>query len=132
MRMPVLKRDWTADDLEDLPDDGNRYEIIDGELLVPDPASRQNPLGVFSPSAVVDPLQFEWDGDWSGRPWNEVVLYELHVGAFTRQKHWGCEGTLLIDARKKPHHAPPLEEDPAVSKRVDALAAPGGPLHGLW
>jgi 4-hydroxy-3-polyprenylbenzoate decarboxylase len=47
------------------------------------------------------------------------------------QKHWGCEGSLVIDARIKPHHAPPLEEDPAVSKRVDALAAPGGPLHRI-
>jgi 1,4-alpha-glucan branching enzyme/maltooligosyltrehalose trehalohydrolase len=56
---------------------------IDGELLVPDPASRQNPHGVHEPSAVVDPLQFEWDSDWRGRPWNEVVLYELHVGALT-------------------------------------------------
>jgi 1,4-alpha-glucan branching enzyme/maltooligosyltrehalose trehalohydrolase len=56
---------------------------IDGELLVPDPASRQNPQGVFSPSAVVDPRQFEWDGGWRGRPWNEVVLYEMHVGTFT-------------------------------------------------
>jgi 4-hydroxy-3-polyprenylbenzoate decarboxylase len=54
------------------------------------------------------------------------------IGAFTRQKHWGCEGSLVIDARIKPHHAPPLVEDPAVSKRVDALAAPGGPLHGLY
>jgi 4-hydroxy-3-polyprenylbenzoate decarboxylase len=53
------------------------------------------------------------------------------VGVFTRQKHWGCTGSLVIDARIKPHHAPPLEEDPAVSKRVDALAAPGGPLHGI-
>lgn len=53
------------------------------------------------------------------------------VGAFTRDKHWGCTGPLVIDARIKPRHAPPLEEDPAVSKRVDALAAPGGPLHGL-
>ena len=31
----------------------------------------------------------------------------------------------------QPQHAPPLEEDPAVSRRVDALAAPGGPLHGI-
>jgi 4-hydroxy-3-polyprenylbenzoate decarboxylase len=54
------------------------------------------------------------------------------VGAFIRQKHWGCDGALVIDARIKPRHAPPLEEDPAVSKRVDALAAPGGPLHGLF
>ncbi len=53
------------------------------------------------------------------------------VGSFVRQKHWGCTGPLLIDARIKPHHAPPLEEDPAVTKRVDALAARGGPLHGI-
>jgi 4-hydroxy-3-polyprenylbenzoate decarboxylase len=53
------------------------------------------------------------------------------IGAFTWQKHWGCEGALVIDARIKPHHAPPLEEDPQVSKRVDALAAPGGPLHRI-
>jgi len=34
MHMPTLKRQWTADDLRDLPDDGNRYEVIDGELFV--------------------------------------------------------------------------------------------------
>jgi 4-hydroxy-3-polyprenylbenzoate decarboxylase len=53
------------------------------------------------------------------------------VGAFSLHKHWGCEGSLVIDARRKPHHAPSLEEDPNVSRRVDALAAPGGPLHGI-
>jgi maltooligosyltrehalose trehalohydrolase len=63
---------------------GSLYQWrIDGELLVPDPASRQNPAGVHEPSCVVDPLQFEWDTDWDGRPWHEVVLYELHVGSFT-------------------------------------------------
>lgn len=46
-------------------------------------------------------------------------------------KHWGCKGALIIDARIKPHHAPPLVEDPAVTRRVDALAAKGGPLHGI-
>jgi 4-hydroxy-3-polyprenylbenzoate decarboxylase len=54
------------------------------------------------------------------------------VGSFTHDKHWGCTGALLIDARVKPRHAPPLVEDPAVSARVDALAARGGPLQGLW
>ncbi len=54
------------------------------------------------------------------------------IGAFTRQKHWGCSGALVIDARLKPHHAPPLVEDPAVSRRVEALAAPGGPLQGIF
>jgi 4-hydroxy-3-polyprenylbenzoate decarboxylase len=39
---------------------------------------------------------------------------------------------LVIDARLKPHHAPPVEEDQAVSARVDALAAGGGPLAGLF
>jgi 4-hydroxy-3-polyprenylbenzoate decarboxylase len=53
------------------------------------------------------------------------------VGSFIEQKHWGCEGPLVIDARIKPHHAPPLEEDPEVSRRVEAMAVPGGPLYRL-
>lgn len=53
------------------------------------------------------------------------------IESFTDQKHWGCCGSLVVDARIKPHHAPPLVEDPAVTRRVDALAAPGGPLHGI-
>jgi len=54
------------------------------------------------------------------------------IGAFVRQKHWGCDGALAIDARIKPHHAPPLECDPAVARRVEAQAGPGGPLHGIF
>ncbi|MCI0704279.1 MAG: UbiD family decarboxylase [Planctomycetia bacterium] len=53
------------------------------------------------------------------------------VGAFSRQKHWGCVGPLVIDARLKPHMPPPLESDLAVVKKVDALFARGGPLHGI-
>ena len=53
------------------------------------------------------------------------------VGAFTHQKHWGCRGALVIDARRKPHHAPPLIEDAEVTKRVDALAARNREL-GRW
>ena len=53
------------------------------------------------------------------------------VDAFVHQKHWGCRGPLVIDARLKPHHAPPVEEDPAVSARVDELCKQGGPLAGL-
>jgi maltooligosyltrehalose trehalohydrolase len=56
---------------------------IDGGLLVPDPASRFNPEGPHGPSCLVDPGQFEWDAGWSGRPWPDTVLYELHVGTFT-------------------------------------------------
>ena len=46
-------------------------------------------------------------------------------------KHWGCEGPLVIDARIKPHHAPPVEKDPAVEKRVDRLFAKGGSLQNI-
>ena len=53
------------------------------------------------------------------------------IDAYTEDKHWGCRGALVIDARIKPHHAPLLEEDPEIAKRVDALAAAGGPLHGI-
>ena len=44
------------------------------------------------------------------------------------QKHWSCNGSLVIDARTKPQHAPPLVEDLHITRRVDALAARGGPL----
>jgi len=53
------------------------------------------------------------------------------VEAFTHQKHWGCRGPLVIDARLKPHNAPPVEEDPAVTAAVDALCRRGGPLASL-
>ena len=53
------------------------------------------------------------------------------IGQFCEQKHWGCRGSLVIDARIKPNHAPPLVEDPQITRRVDQLAAPGGPLHGI-
>jgi 4-hydroxy-3-polyprenylbenzoate decarboxylase len=46
-------------------------------------------------------------------------------------KHWGCRGSLVIDARRKPHHAPLLVEDPQVTARVDGMFAIGGPLAGL-
>ncbi|MBN2331942.1 MAG: UbiD family decarboxylase [Deltaproteobacteria bacterium] len=53
------------------------------------------------------------------------------IDAVIEAKHWGCGGPLIIDARQKPHHAPPLLDDPAVEKRVDDLGAAGGPLHGI-
>jgi malto-oligosyltrehalose trehalohydrolase len=66
---------------------GSRYRFqIDGSLPVPDPASRANPDDVHGASLVTDPLAFDWeDGHWRGRPWEEAVIYELHVGAFTPQ-----------------------------------------------
>lgn len=60
-----------------------RYRI-DGELLVPDPASRFQPDDIHGNSEVVDPAAYIWqDSGWQGRPWQEAVVYELHVGSFT-------------------------------------------------
>ena len=75
---------------------GSRYAYrIDGRLDVPDPASRFQPGDVHRPSAVVDPGSYAWrDTAWAGRPWEETILYELHVGTVTP------EGTFVALAGK--------------------------------
>jgi maltooligosyltrehalose trehalohydrolase len=75
-----------------------RFQLPDG-LKVPDPASRFQPQDVHGPSEVIDPEAFQWSETWKGRPWSEVVLYELHVGAFTP------EGTFLAAIGKLDHLA---------------------------
>ena len=94
-----------------------------------------DPIGAFSLVVLVD------DSDFTARSLNNFLWVTFTrsnpaadidgIGSFIRSKHWGCEGPLVIDARIKPHHAPPLVEDAGVTKRVDALAALGGPLHGI-
>lgn len=66
---------------------GSRYCFVmpDG-TEVPDPASRFQPDDVHGPSEVIDPLSFGWtDLGWRGRPWEEAVIYEIHVGTFTKE-----------------------------------------------
>ncbi len=65
---------------------GARYLYrIDGARERPDPASRFQPQGVHGPSEVVDP-RFEWtDRDWPGLPLRSYIIYEIHVGAFTKE-----------------------------------------------
>jgi maltooligosyltrehalose trehalohydrolase len=64
---------------------GSRYAYrIDGSLNVPDPASRFQPDDVHRESLVLNPKDYTWrDEGWTGRPWEETVLYELHVGTAT-------------------------------------------------
>lgn len=64
---------------------GDLYQYrIDNKLLVPDPASRFQPYDIHGPSQVLEPDAFNWqDSGWSGRPWEEAVLYELHIGTFS-------------------------------------------------
>jgi maltooligosyltrehalose trehalohydrolase len=84
LEMSALADGWFEATVPDAPA-GTRYAFrIDGGLTVPDPASRFNPDDVHRPSMVVDPLAYEWrDAGWTGRPWEDAVIYELHVGAFT-------------------------------------------------
>jgi malto-oligosyltrehalose trehalohydrolase len=69
----------------DLARSGTQYRFrIDDKQEVPDPAARFQPKDVHGPSEVVDPEAFDWqDQSWHGRRWEEAVIYELHVGAFT-------------------------------------------------
>ena len=53
------------------------------------------------------------------------------IEAATVHKHWGCRGSMVIDARRKPQHAPVLVEDPQITARVDRLFAKDGPLAGI-
>ncbi len=58
--------------------------------------------------------------------------HDIHgIMAFTEHKHWGCKGPMIIDARIKPHHAPPLVKDKEVEKRIDRLLAKSGSLYGI-
>jgi 4-hydroxy-3-polyprenylbenzoate decarboxylase len=135
-----------------LPDDFARAHVcLPGVLAIEGPAFRSTPDDVepairrfckeysaddvinrFPLLVVVDDSEFTartidnllWVAFTRSNPATDIY----GIAAKTHQKHWGCEGSLVIDARIKPHHAPPLIEDPGVTKKVDALAARGGPL----
>lgn len=65
-----------------------RFALPDRSLIA-DPASRFQPQGLDGPSAVIDPTLFQWtDKAWVGRDWEEAILYELHIGAFTESGTW--------------------------------------------
>lgn len=79
---------------------GARYQYRVGDLAVPDPASRCQETDVHGPSVVVDPDAYDWQtADWQGRPWEEAVICEVHVGTATP------EGTFDGLRRKLKHYA---------------------------
>jgi 4-hydroxy-3-polyprenylbenzoate decarboxylase len=53
------------------------------------------------------------------------------INAFIENKHWGCKGPVMIDARIKPHHAPVLEVLPETTKRISKLFDKGGSLYDV-
>jgi maltooligosyltrehalose trehalohydrolase len=75
---------------------GSRYTFMlpNGEVI-PDPASRFQPDDIDGESVVVDASQFVWQQSFQGRPWNEAVIYELHIGSFTPDGTWAAAATKL-------------------------------------
>ena len=75
-----------------------RFRLDADERLYPDPASRFQPEGPEGPSEIVDPASFTWtDDEWRGVSLNGQVLYELHVGAFTREGTWEAAARELLE-----------------------------------
>src|SRR5262249_51400781 len=75
-----------------------RYRLDGAEQLYPDPASRFQPQGPHGPSQVIDPTRFPWtDGRWRGTPLQGQVLYEMHVGTFTREGTWEAASRELAE-----------------------------------
>lgn len=81
---------------------GDRYafRISGSEKAYPDPASRFQPDGPHERSQIVDPRAFEWhDASWTGIPLEGQVIYELHVGTFTRNGTWQAAAQELQELR---------------------------------
>jgi 4-hydroxy-3-polyprenylbenzoate decarboxylase len=70
---------------------------------------------------------FLWVTFTRSNPANDIY----GVDEFTEHKHWGCKGSLIIDARIKPHHAPVLEKNVEVEKKINRLFEKGGSLYGV-
>lgn len=70
---------------------------------------------------------FLWVTFTRSNPANDIY----GVNSYTKNKHWGCKGPLIIDARIKPHHAPPLIKNRDIEARVDKLGEKGGSLYSI-
>ena len=94
------------------------------------PALQKIPLIIIADDAnfVSETLQnFLWVAFTRSNPSHDIY----GIDSFTKNKHWGCNGPLLMDASIKPHHAPILVKDVLVEKSVDHLFEKGGSLYGV-
>jgi maltooligosyltrehalose trehalohydrolase len=74
------------------------FRLDGGPGVLPDPASRFQPLGPTGPSQIVDPSAFRWsDADWKGLTIHGQVLYEMHLGTFTPEGTWQAAQERLPD-----------------------------------
>ena len=107
----------------------------DVEMLLSALGPQQDRLSGFPLIALVDDSEFAsrnlnnflWVTFTRSNPSHDV----RGVGEFVEHKHWGCTGSVVFDARIKPHHAPPLIKDPDIEMKVERLGAKGASLHGI-
>ncbi len=112
--------------------EAERQKLVDALRNGPLGSARGEEVALW---VVVDDLMFAcatlpnflWVTFTRSNPSHDV----FGVDSFVEHKHWGCRGALCIDARSKPHHAWPLEEDPTVERHIDRLFARGGSLFGV-
>ncbi len=97
--------------------------------------SANDPINNFPLILIVD------DSEFTKRTLNNMLWVvftrsnpatDIHgIDSFVHHKHWGCNGSLVIDARLKTYQPAPLVEDSEITERVNQLAKSGGPLHGI-
>jgi maltooligosyltrehalose trehalohydrolase len=77
---------YFAASVENICEEECYFYVLNNGSRYPDPASRFQPSGVHGPSAVINPIGFQWDdGSWQGLPFRDFDIYELHVGTFSRE-----------------------------------------------
>jgi len=115
---PKFTSEASAEDCRQLTEHLRRFDLSGIPLII---------LTDDSAFAAASVNNFVWTTFTRANP-----SHDIHgVDSFVTHKHWGCRGPLLIDARIKPHHAPPLIPDAKVQARVDQLFAKGGDLAGV-
>ena len=111
--------------------DRAQYEILElTQLLAQSEELNQFPLIILVDDSLFTAQHinnFLWVTFTRSNPSHDIY----GVNSFIEFKHWGCRGSLIIDARIKPHHAPPLIENPHITSRVNKLGEKGRCLHGI-
>lgn len=137
----------------DLPEPFNTFKLVmPGILVVQAPAYENEQQTIKQIEILNDQLKIKDlgglplfvlcdDAEFTARSVNNFVWvtftrsnpsHDIYgINSFMEHKHWGCRGSLIIDARIKPHHAPPLIKDPNVEKKIERFGVKGAVLQGI-
>lgn len=100
IQMVASSNGWFQADVPGIRHGAEYQFVLQDGMTVPDPASRAQKGDVNGPSVVIDHRRYAHvNHDWKGRPWEETVIYELHIGTFT------LEGTFRAAIDKLPYLA---------------------------